>query len=126
MKLRIRGDSLRLRLTQTEVTKLVEAGRIEESTAFAGGGRFSYAVVFGGSTVSAKLGSGGVEVVIPPDVARAWAASDAVGIEAAEPAGDGRTLRIAIEKDFACLKPREDEDDSDAFPHPKAGTTTEC
>jgi len=28
-------------------------------------------------------------------------------------------LRIIVEKDFACLAPRSDEDESDNFAHPK-------
>jgi hypothetical protein len=31
-------------------------------------------------------------------------------------------LKILVEKDFACLAPREGEDESDMFPHPKAAT----
>jgi hypothetical protein len=36
------------------------------------------------------------------------------------------SLRITLEKDFACLAPREGEDESDNFPHPQAGSGTTC
>ncbi|HVJ90797.1 MAG TPA: hypothetical protein VM580_13415 [Labilithrix sp.] len=120
MKLRIRGDSIRLRLTQSEVATLVDSGRIEESTAFGPSPleRFSYAIVLGGEVVAAKSTAKGIEIVLPAATGRAWASSASVGIEAEQPAGDGRTLRILVEKDFACLTQRPHEDDSDAFPNP--------
>ena len=34
---------------------------------------------------------------------------------------DGGVLNILVEKDFACLAPREGEDESDMFPHPLEG-----
>ena len=119
MKLRIRGDSIRLRLTQTEVARLAEEGRVEESTHFGPDERFTYAIAFGAeSTLSARLSPRGIEVTVPGEVARAWAASDSVGIEGARELGDGKTLRILVEKDFACLTKRPHEDDADAFPNP--------
>src|SRR5687767_12406856 len=119
MKLRIRGDSIRLRLTQGEVAALAENGLVEESTAFGPGTeqRFGYAIGFGGSTLGAELSNGQLRVLVPADVARAWVSGDAVGLESVQDAGDGRTLRILVEKDFACLTKRPDEDDTDAFPN---------
>lgn len=119
MKLRIRGDSVRLRLTRSEVDALVEKGRIEETTAF-GSGVLGYAIAFGGTTLAASFDGGKIEITIPGEVARAWASGDAVGVEAVQPAEGGRALKLLVEKDWTCLKPREGEDDSDAFPHPKA------
>ena len=46
MKLRIQGNSLRLRVSPSEMTRLLEAGRIEETIHFAHGGdaRLTYAL----------------------------------------------------------------------------------
>jgi len=120
MKLRIRGDSIRLRLTQSEVKKLAEEGRVEELTRFGPDERFTYAISFGGTVLSAKLVSRGLEITVPDEVARTWASSDAVSIEGARDLGDGSTLRILVEKDFACLTERPHEDDADAFPNPNS------
>lgn len=118
MKLRIRGDSIRLRLTQSEVKRLAEDGRVEESTHFGPDERFTYAIAFGGGdTLSATLSARGIEVTVPGDVARAWATGDSVGLEGARELGEGKTLRILVEKDFACLTKRPNEDDADAFPN---------
>ncbi len=120
MKLRVRGDSIRLRLTRAEVTTIAEGGLVEESTAFGPSMQLTYALAIGGSRVTASFEAGRLEVRLPPDAARAWATGEAIGIEGAQEAGAGRTLRVLVEKDFACLTQRPNEDDGDAYPNPKA------
>ena len=39
---------------------------------------------------------------------------------------NGDVLSILVEKDFACLAPREGEDESDMFPHPGAEQGESC
>ena len=52
-------------------------------------------------------------------IANQWTESEQVAIKQEQNIGDGRTLLLLIEKDFACLKPRSGKDeDADAFPHP--------
>ena len=41
-----------------------------------------------------------------------------MSLRASQPTGKSEDLQILVEKDFACLAPREGEDDSDAFAHP--------
>lgn len=113
MKLRIRGDSLRLRLTRGEVAALAAEGRVEETTSFGGGAVLRYAITLG-DVLGAKLDGSKIEVTVARETAERWARSDEVGIEGAQDA-----LRILIEKDWSCLKPRDGEDDADAFPHPR-------
>lgn len=123
MKLRIKGPSLRLRLTQGEVRALAETGRIEDEVPFGGGTRLVYRLSrdAAATRISASFAGGLLEVRLPEALAREWCASQEVTLagiqEAASPA-----LRITVEKDFACLAPRTDEDESDNFPHPNSGT----
>jgi hypothetical protein len=121
MKLRVRGNSIRLRLTQREVADLVATGRVEETTSFASGARFGYAITCEKAVTSlaASFRGGVVHVSVPVHEARDWAASDRVGIEAEQPV-DGGTLRLLVEKDFACLQQRAGDDDRDTFPNPDA------
>ena len=49
------------------------------------------------------------------------ASTEQVSIAANEALDDGDSLKILVERDFACLAPREDEDESDMFPHPLEG-----
>lgn len=119
MKLRIRGNSLRLRLSRSEVEAFDKEGLVEDSVRFGPGARLVYALersVEG--ALSARLQDGRVSVTIPSELAGSWCRTDQVGLEAEQPTGDGETLRILVEKDFTCLKTRSGEDESDAFPNP--------
>jgi hypothetical protein len=49
-----------------------------------------------------------------------WAESEKVSISSEQNLDDGEQLRILVEKDFACLAPRDGEDESDMFPNPDA------
>lgn len=116
MKLRIRGNSVRLRLTRTEVAALAATGIVEESTEFLGSGTFVYAVTAAdGEDVSASFVDGRVEVAIPSDRVASWSSGDDVGI-----AAECGLLKVLVEKDFNCLTPRDTAEDADTFPHPKS------
>lgn len=123
MKLRIRGDSIRFRLTQGEVSRLLTEGCVRESVHFSSSTAdlLTYLVEASKSAaqVSARFESGKVLVSVPALLAESWAKTDQVGIEHTQHTGDGRELRIVIEKDFRCLQPRSEEDESDNFPHPE-------
>lgn len=114
MKLRIRENSIRFRLTQSEVVEFGEKGLIENKTDF-GYEFFIYALKSSDliENLQANFENGRIEIVVPKTVSENWASSQEVGIS-----GEFEKLKILIEKDFACLTVREDEDESDAFPHP--------
>jgi hypothetical protein len=116
MKLRIRGNSIRLRLTKSEVAKLAEQGLVEEKTGFGNGQVFIYAVAVSSKfeTVTADFQNGQIKIFIPQTIAENWANGEEVGIVAEQD-----TLKLLIEKDFTCLIPRNTEEDADTFPHPK-------
>lgn len=122
MKLRIRANTLRLRLSRGEVNELAERGEVREAIAFgaAAAERLGYAIVTSeeATGTSARLTGGSVEVLVPRALAREWAASETVGFETEQAIGEGLSLHILVEKDFACLTPRKGEDDTDAFPNP--------
>ena len=123
MKLRIRDNTIRLRLMRGEVETLQIEGRVSAQTEFPGGHVFSYTVE--SSPASAELeaafGDDVLTVRIPEDSVLAWATSEQVSIEAELLLDDGEMLRLLVEKDFACLAPREGEDEADMYPHPAAG-----
>ena len=120
MKLRIKGNSIRLRLTQTELDQLQTDGRVEETTAFGPGRRLVYALAAaeGLDALIATFDAGELVVSLPADWIDEWAASDRVGFEGTQPLSDGEALDLLVEKDFECLHKRPDEED--AFPHPLA------
>lgn len=122
MKLRIKGDSLRLRLTQGEMRTLAERGEVEDRISFAGGAKLRYRlrVEAENSAISASYESNLIYILVPRTLAERWWSTDLVTLSAIESVAPGE-LRIVLEKDWACLAPREGEDESDNFPHPEAG-----
>jgi hypothetical protein len=116
MKIRIRGNSIRFRLTQSEVKKISETGLVEERTEFPNGQNliFSLIAVEKSDKVSAECLGGKISVFISKNMAKNWADSEQIGIyETFE------NLQIIVEKDFTCLIPRLGDEDTDTFSHPK-------
>ncbi len=122
MKLRIRDNSIRLRLTKSEIQSLQDVGRVAAKTDFPAGDAFEYILRLDERCESstATLSARSIEIVLPDIAARDWAASDEVSFRG-EQAVEGGDLTLLVEKDFACLSPRDDEEESDMFEHPEAG-----
>lgn len=114
MKLRVRGSAVRMRLTKPEVDALRANGTVEEAAEFPGGGRLRYAITVEGERLAASYGEGGLVIRVPRAQAEAWCASDEVGIE-----GEDGPTRILVEKDWACVKPRSDEDPAEMYANPR-------
>jgi len=119
MKLRIQGNSLRLRLSQSEVSQFSKTGFVEDSVRFAPGTSFTYTVETS-SSLPAPLASyqdHWLRIQVPSAAAKEWFTTDQVAISADQPVEAGQPLAILIEKDFQCLHGGEARD-PDAFPNP--------
>jgi hypothetical protein len=121
MKLRIKGNSIRLRIAPSEVKHLLCSGGIEEYVQFTSDpmDRLKYAVVsaLSGDTTTVAYHLGDITVNVPAAQLKKWASSDDIGVYADLALGDGWALSVAIEKDFACLD-RSDAENKDTFPNP--------
>jgi hypothetical protein len=117
MKLRIQGNSLRLRLTQKEVAQVHDSGRVESSIEFAPGSTLAYALEGSLHTTSVTATFAGrvILVTVPMSLMKEWADSDQVSIEGSPQAG----AQLLIEKDFKCLH-KSDQQEPDAYPNPLA------
>jgi len=119
MKLRIKGNSIRLRLRQPEVAQLASGERIESTTDF---GATTLRVALAGKDVPgifATFEDNAIVVIAPQSALSAWAGSDDVGLYGEQPASAGDPLTIAIEKDFRCLdRSHADDDQAGTYPHP--------
>ena len=115
MKLRIQGNSLRLRLTQKDVAHLSGYGRVESRIEFSPGQALVYLLEgsFRAQSVDAAFDGQVIRVTVPAHVVMGWAESDQVSIEASSSVG----LQLLIEKDFQCLHSR-GEQDRDAYSRP--------
>jgi phage baseplate assembly protein gpV len=121
MKLRMRANTLRLRLTRGEVDRLGEGQTVREVTHFPDGTSLIYALAVGGTHVHAAqqfVDTGSeITVTVPSAQAREWAGSQEVGFGGDAPVRVG-PLEVLIEKDFSCITPREGEEELDTFPNP--------
>jgi hypothetical protein len=69
------------------------------------------------STPRAVLTPRAVIVQVPPDTVKRWASTDKISIEGEQAVDNQTSLRILIEKDFACIDGT-DEQNADTFPNP--------
>ncbi len=118
MKLRIQGNSIRFRLTKTEVDQFARQGRMEERVEFENGDGevFRYALEKSSTPgLRPVLEKGCLTVFVPKELAETWTGTGQVGMESE----DGK-LRVLVEKDFARRIPRNGVDESDNYAHPNA------
>jgi hypothetical protein len=115
MKLRIQGNSLRLRLTKKEVAQVRDGGPVASLIEFAPG--VSLAYLLEGSlraeAMSATFDGRAIKVTIPAHQITEWVETDRVGVEALSKTG----VQVLVEKDFQCLH-RSVEQEPDGYPHP--------
>ena len=118
MKLRIKGNSIRLRLSKPEVEKLAVAKYLEERTSF-GNNTFSYALQSkdGGEKLSADFDGGKITVFIPEVFIKDWAVNNVTGFNTREQVNDTTSLYILVEKDFKCVD-ETTEDQADNYENP--------
>ncbi len=126
MKLRIKGDSLRLRVSRSELERILEGRRIQETTHFGSAreAQFTYALEIALQTAPIQLRyeSQTITVFLSDNHARQWGEASEVGIYGVIAIDPGISLQVTIEKDFACLD-RSDEENEDTFQNPHAGAT---
>ncbi len=118
MKIRIKGDTIRFRLTKTEVETLCTKGYVEEITHF-GEQVFKYAlqskkIPF----MEASYKDHTILISISDKKIKGWDVNETVGFETSLSVDADTSLDLLIEKDFVCLDERI-EDQSDNYPNPK-------
>jgi hypothetical protein len=119
MKIRIKGNTIRLRLTQSEVAALSEQGIVEERVNFA---QSTFKYILQGAkdeSFSADFIDNTLTVYMPLEIWTQWYKNSEVGYSHTLTYSNGSTLALLIEKDFTCLD-NTSEDQSDNYPNPKA------
>jgi hypothetical protein len=116
MKIRIKGNSLRYRLTRTDVEIFAARGYLAEQTVF-GSEILTYALQRSeGDQLSATFKDNQITILMPAAIAKEWTGTERVGFENTDV-----NLHLLIEKDFKCLD-NVAEDQSDNYPNPLAVT----
>lgn len=119
MKLRIKGNSVRIRLTKSEVIKIFEEGYLQEETKFLQG-RFIYALQSSAEikTLSAAIADNKITMYVPGDFVKDWSENNVVGCSGNIRVSENENLLLLLEKDFVCLDTTT-EDQSDNYSNPK-------
>ena len=122
MKIRIKNNSIRRRLTRSEIDRFAADGHLEDRTEFVNS-VFVYSLqrTTQEPQLSADFKDGKVTVWVPEAIATEWTTTDAVGYSHTMDIGGGHGLFLLIEKDFKCID-NTTEDQSDNYEHP----TSEC
>jgi len=119
MKIRIRGNSIRYRLTKSEVQTFCTTGRFAETTDF-GDVMFTYALEAKEDidTIDAQFEDGVITLFLEKVKGEDWFKTTQVGFSHSIKTKNGTVLALLIEKDFACMDETV-EDQSDNYPNPK-------
>lgn len=114
MKIRIKGNSLRYRLTRSDIAGLEKTGHLEERVDFAGQ-PLTYALkVADIQHLEINYIGHTITLLMSASMLKELSDTDRVGFEE-----KGNTIYLLLEKDFTCLDNVE-EDQSDNFPNPLA------
>jgi hypothetical protein len=102
MKLRIRGNSLRLRVSKTELAKIAATGKVEDSVRFSSEQSLRYGIeVRPTGAVTATFADAAILVTLPKARLDLWLRPAEVSVEGSQPIGGGKVLQILLEKDEA-------------------------
>ncbi len=118
MKIRIKDNSIRIRLSRTEVDNFGKSGYLESKTDF-GSAAFVYALSRSASqnSLSAGFEAGKITIEVPEAIAHEWTTTDNVGFSHYMDTSNGGKLFLLVEKDFKCVD-NSMEDQSDNYDHP--------
>lgn len=112
MKIRIKDNSIRFRLTQSEVLELGTNGTVSSVTQFVEK-PFIYAIEKTGDNVlSASFVENKIVLKMPVTMIQELVSTDTVGFD-----GETGMVKLLVEKDFVCID-NTMEDQSDNYPNP--------
>lgn len=117
MKIRIKGNSVRMRITRSELDRIGTDGEIRERTEF-GHAALTYVLkVADIDDLYATFDNNTITMLVPRSFARQWVDTDRVGFEHHMNLDNGKKLFLLVEKDFKCLDETH-EDQTDNFDNP--------
>ncbi len=117
MKIRIRDNSIRIRLSQREVSKLGKGGMIANELEFPGESTLGFQLLVD-EHFKASYEDDTIKISIPKTTLGDWVKSDDLTISHDLKTSENQSMWILVEKDLQCKTERPREDDSDAFPNP--------
>jgi hypothetical protein len=120
MKIRIKDNTIRLRLTKTDVSQLKENGLITCKTVITPEQVFQYTLKVDATiqSFSASFESNTMTISLSESQAHILTDTDDITIKGSQKNGEDGDLFILIEKDLQCLD-ESDEDQSDMYENKK-------
>lgn len=112
MKIRIKDNTIRLRLAQSEVSAIGQGGQLSSRTEFPGASLSYLLETNTGSEFKASFNGSAILISVPEHIVGGWHLKEDITLT-----GVAGELTITMEKDFECITNR-DEDKSDLFPNP--------
>ena len=120
MKLRIHDNSIRLRLTRSEVARFASAGKLESAVEFGPSPdqRMRYALESSAQVTGpqVRFGDQRLCILLPAATAKEWTGGDRVAVAGHQDLKDERQLDILVEKEFRRLHGA--KFDPDLYPNP--------
>lgn len=118
MKIRIKGNSIRYRLTKSEVAAFCNKGYFEDTIDF-GAKKLTYALQAkeGIDALDAEFHNTKITLFLDITKSKNWYESNEVGFSHTVTKENGTALFILLEKDFICMD-ETIEDQSDNYPNP--------
>ena len=115
MKLRIHGNSLRLRVSEADLAGLRWKGRLEYWMGLGPGRRFTYSIEAGGNAerITALYESDSLTVLMPREWIERWGPDGDVRFESMQDIDGDQQLHIVVEMDMPCEHDRQEQSTSD-------------
>jgi hypothetical protein len=102
MKLWIRGNSLRMRVSKTELAKIAETGKAEDTVRFSSDQGLRYSIeVRPTGAITATFAEAAILVTLPKPRLDLWLRPGEISVEGSQPIGGGKVRQIVLEKDDA-------------------------
>ena len=120
MKIRINGNSIRLRLSRPEVEAFLEYGSISDVLEIPGEPLVYNLEKCGEDHMNVTSLAGSIRVGLPKRKFEEWKSDDCVGFTEQYEIGMDKSIKITVEKDFQCLhRDSTQEDKTILFPNPE-------
>ncbi len=118
MKIRLLNNSLRVRISQSEVTTLLNDKVLMAHTSFPSR-TLHYKVVGNANKWAVRFNNDTIMIGLPEEFIEDLGKPDFIGDKHEVTLQDGQVFTLLFEKDFKCLIDRE-EDETDLFENPQA------
>ncbi len=120
MKIRIKDNSIRLRLTKTDVDELKNKYNVSCKTVISGTEVFEYTLRIAADiqSISASFSDRKITITLPSAEAKTLTDTNEITVKGWQDNGEEEHLFLLIEKDLQCLDETE-EDQGDMYENPK-------